>query len=126
VARHEGEPVAAALIIAYRGTAHLSMIPSSRRHPKLPASHLLVWEAMRWAKAQGCTTFDVDGYSMMARPGDNLWGVNEFKRGFAPREQVSKCVAIHERVFSPAIVASAAALRRLQSRRRKKASDDSQ
>lgn len=124
VARHDSDPVAAALIITHRETAHLSMIPSSRRHRKLPASHLLVWEAMRWAKAHGCTAFDVDGYSLMARPGDALWGVNEFKRGFAPREQPIKCVAIHERVLSPAIIASAGAMRRLQAWRRDKAARD--
>ena len=94
------------------------MIPSSRRNRRLPAGHLLVWEAMRWAKQHGCTCFDVDGYSMMARPGDALWGVNEFKRGFAPREQPSKCVAIHEKVFSPAIVAAATTVRRMQAWRR--------
>lgn len=118
VARYEGDPVAAALVIAYRATAHLTIMPSSRRHRKLPASHLLVWEAIRWAKARGCTTFDMDGYSMMARPGDGLWGVNEFKRGFEPHAQPAKCVAIHERVFSPAVVAAANAVRHLQTLRR--------
>ena len=54
VARHEGEPLAAALVVVYRGTAHLRTLPSSRRQKELPATHLLVWDAMRWAKTQGC------------------------------------------------------------------------
>jgi len=40
VARHQGEPLAAALVMKHRGTAHLPMIPSSRRHRELPASRL--------------------------------------------------------------------------------------
>jgi Acetyltransferase (GNAT) domain len=118
VARHEGEPLAATLLVVYRGTAHLRMMPSTRRHGKLPASHLLLWEAIRWAKRQGCTTFDLDGYTLTAPPADALWGVNLFKRGFAPIDQLSKFVAIHERVFSPVIVAAARRIRRFQARQR--------
>lgn len=114
VARHNNEPLAAILVIRHRQTAHLWMLPSSRRRERLPAGHPLIWEAMRWAKRNGCTWFDLGGYSLMARPGDNLWGVNQFKRGFAPNERPRKSVAIHERVFSPVIVASAATIRRLQ------------
>ena len=114
IPRRDGMPLAAALVIVYGQRAHLPMIPSSHRHRKLPASHLLVWEAMRWAKARGCTTFDLEGYSLMAQPGDSLWGVNQFKRGFAPIDQLSKSVAIHERVFSPAVVAAAQNVRRFQ------------
>ena len=116
VARHDGEPLAAALVIRDRRTAFLPMIPSSRRHRELPASHLLVWEAMRWARAQGCATFDMAGYSLVARPGESLWGINQFKRGFSKLDGLSKCVAIHEKVSSPLVVASAQAIRDAQER----------
>jgi hypothetical protein len=119
VARHAGEPLAAALVIVYRGTAHLRTLPSSRRQRELPATHLLVWDAMRWAKTQGCTAFDLDGYNVTAAPGDPLWGVNQFKRGFAPKQQPFKTVASHDRVFSPIIVRSAAEVRRFQGWRRR-------
>ena len=58
VARLGGVPIAAALVITHRGTAHVPVYPSSRRHGNLPASHLLIWEAMRWAREHGCTSFD--------------------------------------------------------------------
>jgi len=119
VARHEGEPLAAALVIVYRSTAHLRMMPTSRRHKDLPASHLLLWEAMRWAKAQGCTEFDLDGYRPAARRDDPLWGVNLFKRGFAPNQETRKVVAVHDRVLSPLIVNSATMVRRFQAWRRR-------
>ncbi|MGO8682997.1 MAG: lipid II:glycine glycyltransferase FemX [Thermoleophilia bacterium] len=112
VARHTGEPLAAAQVIAHGSIAYLSMLPSSRRNEKLPSSHLLVWEAMRWAKRSGCTTFDFAGYSLAARPGDPLWGVNSFKHGFARGQRPSKFVAVHEKDYSPLIAASASAARR--------------
>jgi hypothetical protein len=109
VARYQNEPVAAALVVTYRGTAYLPIIPSSRRHRELPATHLLVWEAIRWARQQGNTTLDLEGYSLVARPGEPLWGINQFKRGFSSLDQVTKSVAVHERVFSPVAVALAGA-----------------
>jgi lipid II:glycine glycyltransferase (peptidoglycan interpeptide bridge formation enzyme) len=77
-----------------------------------------MWEAMRWAKARGCTEFDLGGYSLSARRGEPLWHVNVFKQGFAPGQPPQRTVAVHERVFSPLIVSSAAAVRRWQTRRR--------
>ena len=115
VARHEGEPLAAALLIVHRGIAHIPLIPSSRSHRDVPASHMLVWEAMRWAKRHGCRTFDFSGYSLVAESGDQLWGINQFKRGFAGVDAVAKSVAIHEWVASPTVVSAADSVRRVQS-----------
>ena len=119
VARRDGEPLAAALLIVSRATAHLHTLPSSRRSNDLPATHLLVWEAMRWARDHGCTLFDLDGYCVTAHQGEPLWGVNQFKRGFAPKLDIVRTVAVHERVFSPALVSSAALVRELQGRYRR-------
>jgi len=119
VARHQGEPLAAALVITYRGTAHLPLIPSSHRQRELPASHLLVWEAMRWARSHGCAALDFAGYSLVAQPGDSLWGINQFKRGFAGVDQLQKSVAVHERVRAPLLAASARVIRDAQMRWRR-------
>lgn len=118
VARHDGEPVAAALVIVWGSTAYLPLLPTSRHH-KLPTSHLLVWEAMRWARQHGCLAFDLVGYSMMARPGDPSWGINQFKRGFAGIEHLTRSVAIHEKVCSRMVVGSANAVRWAQLRLRR-------
>jgi lipid II:glycine glycyltransferase (peptidoglycan interpeptide bridge formation enzyme) len=42
--------------------------------------HLLQWRAMRWAKQQGCTEYDLGGYRDAATDGPAL-----FKRGFSQR-----------------------------------------
>lgn len=118
VARDTGGPRAAALVVVYRTTAYLRMLPSAARQngsSGAPASHLLVWEAMRWARAAGCTMFDLEGFSLVAQPGDPLWGVNQFKRGFVPTEEPLRTVAIHERVSWSLIDTSARACRRVQS-----------
>jgi hypothetical protein len=114
VAYHGEEPLAAALIVTYHGTAHLVMMPSGHLNREFPSSHLLLWEAMRWSKDHGCSTFDLGGYSLEAQQGDSLWGVNLFKRGFAPLDRLSTTVGMHEMVLSPTIVALAARARRYQ------------
>jgi lipid II:glycine glycyltransferase (peptidoglycan interpeptide bridge formation enzyme) len=48
---------------------------------KMP-NYLLQWEAMRWARAQGCTTYDLWGAPDEASEDDPLWGVYRFKSGF--------------------------------------------
>jgi lipid II:glycine glycyltransferase (peptidoglycan interpeptide bridge formation enzyme) len=45
-------------------------------------NHLLQWEAIRWARAQGCTTYDFWGAPDRLEPGDPMWGVYRFKEGF--------------------------------------------
>ena len=115
VARHRGLAVAAALVVTYHGTAHLPIIPSSRRGGDVPASHLLVWEVIRWAKAHGCAALDFVGYGMTAQPGDAMSGINQFKRGFAPLDNLVRSVAMHEIVLAPVVVGLAGAARKAQS-----------
>ncbi len=103
VAHRNHEALAAALLITYRDTAYLPVIPSSVRNRDLPSSHLLVWEAARWARQRGCARLDLVGYSMTAQPGDPLWGVNQFKRGFAQLDHLARSVAVHEIVLSPLV-----------------------
>jgi lipid II:glycine glycyltransferase (peptidoglycan interpeptide bridge formation enzyme) len=48
-------------------------------------NHLLQWEAIRWAKEQGCTVYDFWGSPDRLDPKDPMWGVYRFKRGFGAR-----------------------------------------
>jgi len=69
---------------------------SSDRHRNLQPNYLLMWKAIRWAKSQNCSTFDLWGipdevgqavYEGEGLPvpdrTDGLWGVYRFKRGFS-------------------------------------------
>jgi lipid II:glycine glycyltransferase (peptidoglycan interpeptide bridge formation enzyme) len=48
-------------------------------------TYLLQWEAMRWAIAQGCTTYDWWGAPDELDESDPMWGVYRFKEGFGGR-----------------------------------------
>jgi lipid II:glycine glycyltransferase (peptidoglycan interpeptide bridge formation enzyme) len=55
---------------------------SSAEHNEKMAPHLVQWEAMRWAKEQGCTVYDMWGAPDQFDETDPLWGVYRFKRGY--------------------------------------------
>jgi len=84
---------------------------STIEHRRLRPNYLLVWEAMQWAKAQGCTTYDLWGipdevgqavYEGRELPKndrrDGLWGVYEFKRGFS--QNVVYFIGAYDYIFS--------------------------
>jgi lipid II:glycine glycyltransferase (peptidoglycan interpeptide bridge formation enzyme) len=47
-------------------------------------NYALQWEAMRWAKAAGCTRYDWWGAPDVLDESDPMWGVYHFKTGFGP------------------------------------------
>jgi lipid II:glycine glycyltransferase (peptidoglycan interpeptide bridge formation enzyme) len=81
---------------------------SSGRHRNRMPSYRLQWQAMRWAKARGCTAYDLWGIpdedeatleAQFTERRDGLWGVYRFKRGFGGR--VSRCLGAYDHVYSP-------------------------
>ena len=55
---------------------------SERRRRDMP-NYLLQWEAMRWARAHGCTLYDWWGAPTdLDDPHDTMQGVWQFKQGF--------------------------------------------
>jgi peptidoglycan pentaglycine glycine transferase (the first glycine) len=83
----------------------------------LHPNYLLVWEAIKWAKAQGCASYDLWGIpneiSQMAHAGeeppvsdraDGLWGVYRFKSGFS--KNIISYVGAYDYVYSPLLYAS--------------------
>lgn len=91
VAEYQGEPLAALMAFARGSRAWYFYGASTGRHRNRMPTYLLQWEAMRWAKARGCRTYDLWGvpdedretlerYFTQRR--DGLWSVYRFKRGF--------------------------------------------
>jgi lipid II:glycine glycyltransferase (peptidoglycan interpeptide bridge formation enzyme) len=87
---------------------------SCEENSDLHPNYLLVWEAIQWAKAQGCQTYDFWGipdeagqaiYEGMTPPQetrrDGLWGVYQFKRGFS--EHVVYYQGAYDQVYSKPI-----------------------
>jgi lipid II:glycine glycyltransferase (peptidoglycan interpeptide bridge formation enzyme) len=82
VAEVARKPVAMVIIFCF-GNRAWYMYGASRdaQREKMP-NHLLQWEAMQWARAQGCTVYDMWGAPDELTESDPLWGVYRFKEGF--------------------------------------------
>jgi lipid II:glycine glycyltransferase (peptidoglycan interpeptide bridge formation enzyme) len=55
----------------------------NRGEVKIPLGHLLVWDAVRWAKAVGAEWFDMGGVTLAGSDDTALEGISEFKRHFS-------------------------------------------
>lgn len=76
------EPLAGVIVFRFGPTAWYFYGASRDRYRHLMPNHLLQWEAMRWAKAQGCTAYDWWGAPDVLDESDPMWGVYRFKEGF--------------------------------------------
>lgn len=82
VAEADGRPVAAVILVRF-GDRVIYMYGASRNEARerMP-NHLLQWEAIRWAQAQGCKVYDFWGAPDEFVETDRMWGVWRFKAGF--------------------------------------------
>jgi lipid II:glycine glycyltransferase (peptidoglycan interpeptide bridge formation enzyme) len=82
IAEVESEPVSALVLFTFGATAWYFYGMSRDAHREKMPNHLLQWEAIRWAKARGCTTYDFWGAPDELVETDSMWGVWKFKEGF--------------------------------------------
>ena len=85
IAEFESEPIAALILFCF-GDRAWYMYGSSRdvHRDKMP-NHRLQWEAIRWAKSQGHSIYDMWGAPDTFADSDPMWGVWRFKAGFGGR-----------------------------------------
>jgi lipid II:glycine glycyltransferase (peptidoglycan interpeptide bridge formation enzyme) len=110
MAEYEGEPLGGLMVFACGRRAWYLYGASADAHRERMPTYLLQWEAMRWARAQGCTEYDlwgvpdVDDAALEAgftEHSSGLWGVYRFKRGFGG--QVRRAAGPWDRVYLPAM-----------------------
>lgn len=78
-----GEVAAAELAFVFGGTCYGMYRASSPLGRRLQASYSLVWEVIRWARAQGLKRYDLRGVASFAPPEDHSgYGVFQFKEGW--------------------------------------------
>lgn len=82
LAEVDGEPVAGVMILRCHDVAIYKDGASTGQARRLMPNYLLQWEAIRWAKTQGCCLYDFWGAPDLFDPADNMWGVWRFKSGF--------------------------------------------
>jgi lipid II:glycine glycyltransferase (peptidoglycan interpeptide bridge formation enzyme) len=108
IAEFEGEPLAALVALAVGRTAWYWIGASSNRHRNRMPTYALQWAAMRWARARGCTVYDMWGIpdadeetleNQFLERSDGLWGVYRFKRGFGG--EVVRYAGLWEQALHP-------------------------
>ena len=82
IAEYEGTPLGAVIIVKYgRRAIYMYGASNNKERNRMP-NYLLQWEAIRWAKEQGCEIYDFWGAPDEFVESDSLWGVWRFKSGF--------------------------------------------
>ncbi len=113
LAEYEGQLLAGLVVFAMcgnagGGTACYMYGASSDEHRNHMPTYLLQWEAMLWARDQGCSTYDLWGVpdedeetleAEFMQRSDGLWGVYRFKRGFGGR--LVRTIGAWDLVYAP-------------------------
>ena len=108
VADYEGQALAGVMVFAWGRRAWYFYGASTNQERNRMPTYLLQWEAIRWAKAKGCTEYDLWGVpdadqdtleTEFKERSDGLWGVYRFKRGFGG--QLMRSAAAWDRVYNP-------------------------
>jgi lipid II:glycine glycyltransferase (peptidoglycan interpeptide bridge formation enzyme) len=81
IAEVDGELVAAIFLFMFAGCAYYVYGMSRNFHREKMPTYLLQWEAMKLAKAGGCTVYDLWGAPEIFDESDSMWGVYRFKEG---------------------------------------------
>jgi lipid II:glycine glycyltransferase (peptidoglycan interpeptide bridge formation enzyme) len=112
MASYGGRDLAGLMVFAFGQTAtYLYGASSDEERNRMP-TYLLQWEAMRWARARGCTVYDLWGVpdadqetleAQFTQRSGGLWGVYRFKRGFGGR--LARAVGPWDRVYNPLLYA---------------------
>lgn len=82
LAEHEGEPLAGKVLLRYGDCCYDMFGASSNNKRNLKATYLIQFRSFLWAKEVGCSWFDFRTIPDVLQPGEEMWGVYEFKKGF--------------------------------------------
>ncbi len=98
----EGKPakvLAVNIVTAYKQQAIYLHGTSSNEERNRMAPFALQWEAIRWAKEQGCTTYDFWGIAPTDDPTHSWAGITRFKKGFSGN--VVQYIGVYDLVLRP-------------------------
>lgn len=110
LAEHEGDSLAGIMVFALGKTAWYLYGASSNEKRNLMAAYGVQWKAIQWAKARGCTVYDLWGIpdadettleAQFETRSDGLWGVYGFKRGWGG--EVVRSAGAWDKIYNPFI-----------------------
>ncbi len=108
LAEHKNHPLAALMVFTLQGRAWYFYGASSNEERQRMPAYAAQWQAIRWAKAQGCHTYDLWGIpdaaefeleSQFTDRKDGLWPVYRFKRGFGG--QIARRCQSWDKIYVP-------------------------
>lgn len=82
LAELDGKPIAAKMLIRFGDWCFDMFGATTDNDPSLPKTHLLQFRCLQWAKEHGCLFFDFRTIPEVLKPGEEMWGVYQFKKGF--------------------------------------------
>ncbi len=85
LAEYEGSIIAGTLAFLFGDQCWYVYGASSNRHRNVMPNYALQWAMITWAKERGCRVYDFRGVSGDLSPGNPLYGLYRFKRGFSGR-----------------------------------------
>lgn len=101
-AMYEGKPLTVWILFFHNGVAYYPYGASSRENRDVMASNLLMWEAIKLAKQQGCTSFDMWGaLGPEPDPKHKWYGFHKFKEGYGA--QLLKGIESHDLILNPPV-----------------------
>ena len=80
IAKVSGKTAATFLLFKHQNVLYYPYGASDYRFRATMAANLLMWEALRWGKKNGCTLFDMWGATTNQK--DPWWGFTRFKLGY--------------------------------------------
>ncbi|OGD90467.1 hypothetical protein A2W45_02435 [Candidatus Curtissbacteria bacterium RIFCSPHIGHO2_12_41_11] len=85
IAKYQGKPLVAWMLLNFGQTIYYPYGGSSKEHKEVMASNLIAWEAIRLGKKNGFKIFDMWGaLAPDARESDPWYGFHRFKAGYGP------------------------------------------
>ena len=90
------------ILLLFNNTLYYPYGASSNNHREVMASNLMMWEAIKWGKAQGAALFDLWGaLGPNPNPKDNWYGFHRFKAGYGGK--LVEFIGSYDYVLKPAL-----------------------
>ncbi len=101
LAEHEGEAIAAKVLIRFGDWCWDMFGATSNTKRNLKAAYLLQYRCFQWAQAKGCSYFDFRTIPEILEPGEEMWGVYEYKKGYGGFSRLN--IPSQDYIFRPMI-----------------------
>jgi len=88
------------ILFVFNQTLYYPYGASSHQHRNVMASNLMMWQAIRFGKKEGCQTFDLWGTpGPNPKPNDPWYGFHRFKMGYNP--QIIEFIGTYDLILKP-------------------------